>query len=295
MEFKDCFFCGKPIEGKGTLEHIISDGFLEALDLKVEHTLSGLPLPTTYSRIKVPAHGLCNSQQGSRFEAEILALLKSLDANIDTLQELNSQSTAPLQVALRQYFVMWLCKIYFGFIYWEAGRSAHPDTARFIVLKQLLEDDTFAYLRRCFVQELSFAAPSSLYYFRLAEPPSGRYRFDFGTALPYDLVYVRIRKHLFIAAIADGHLVHEWLNGDSITNIQSHLDRGSADPAAYLHAVSHVWAIRELLPIPPSIAFQESTIADRSREGLASRPDINSDKVNDRAAEIYQELLERWK
>jgi hypothetical protein len=295
MNYNDCFFCGKPIEGKKTFEHIISDGFLEALDLKIENTLSGLPLPTTYSRIKVPAHASCNSQQGSRFEEQILALLKTLDSNVDILKELNAQSSAPLSAALKQYFVMWMCKIYFGFIYWEAGRTKHPDPARYGLLQQLLDDELFAYFRRCFVDELAFAVPSSFYYFHLAEPVSERFRFDFGTGLKLDLVYIRIRRHLFVAALADSCLVHEWLNGDAITYIQSHLDRGSDDPAVYLHAVSHVWAIRELLPIAPSIEIRENVIMDHSRDLLDSRPDIAGDAVNDRAAEILDELLRRWK
>jgi hypothetical protein len=67
------------------------------------------------------------------------------------------------------------------------------------------------------------------------------------------------------------------------------------DPVAYLHPVSHIWAVREWLPIQPRLEFEDGGIRDRSREGYAFRPRIDSDAVNTRAAEIFQEHAAKWK
>jgi hypothetical protein len=66
------------------------------------------------------------------------------------------------------------------------------------------------------------------------------------------------------------------------------------DPVAHLHAVAHIWAVREWLPIQPRIEFGEQGIRDRSREDLQHKPPIDAEAVNTRAAEIFRELASKW-
>jgi len=111
MDFRACFFCGEAIQGKRSGEHIFSDSFLGYIALKREKIGSALPKTTDYSRLKVPAHVQCNSQQGSRFETQILGLLRNLDANLDHPRTLHVQTERPLDHALKQAFCMWLAKL----------------------------------------------------------------------------------------------------------------------------------------------------------------------------------------
>ena len=81
MDVNNCFFCDLPIVGDASREHIFSNKFLESLDLKLEKVTSSLPRSTLYSKVKIPAHGQCNSGVGSEHEAYTLRLIKSMDEN----------------------------------------------------------------------------------------------------------------------------------------------------------------------------------------------------------------------
>lgn len=296
MDFDACFFCGEPIDGKTSREHIFSDKFLEYLGLKQEKVTSSLPRSTSYSKVKVPAHSSCNSGRGSEFEAYILRLIKSMDANLAHLSAIHTAFGEPLNESLRHAFTQWLAKLYYGLLYWEAGLETHvdPDYQRW--LGSLLAEPEFAYLRKCFVDQLAFKIPSSLFHFHVPDPPEPAFRFDFGNGLPHGLFYVRFRNHLLVTALADANLVHQWLNEEHVSSLQLSITQLSAqDPAEYLHAVAHIWAIRELLPVAPRLEYQDRDILDRSREGYSQCPAIDSEAVNSRAAELFQKLVAKWK
>jgi hypothetical protein len=294
LNFRACFFCGKDIHDQASAEHVFSDAFLAFLQLKLDKIQSSLTRPTTYSKLKIPAHRRCNHEQGSRFERQILSLLNTLDSNVDALTALNGCTQDPLHLALRQAFSMWLGKLYFGLLYWEAGLKHHNRPEYQAYLHSLLEDDLFDYLRRCFTEELAFAVPSSLFYFHLPKVVAPPFRFDFETGLPLGLIYVRTGRHLFITALADGHLTAEWFNQSHVAAQQAHIEEHE-DPVAYLDAVAHIWAVREWLPVAPNLEYLDSSIVDRSRENLAERPPIDGDAVNERATELFSQLCAKWK
>jgi hypothetical protein len=98
-----------------------------------------------------------------------------------------------------------------------------------------------------------------------------------------------------VAALGDANLVREWFTDEHVRDVQAAIYEMSVkDPVAHLHAVAHIWAVREWLPIQPRIEFGEQGIRDRSREDLQHKPPIDAGAVNTRAAEIFRELASKW-
>jgi hypothetical protein len=296
LKADECFFCGEAISSNLSKEHIFGNGFLAYLDLKEDRIFSSQSHPTSYSKVKVPSHETCNNGVGSEFEAYVLSLIKNMDSNFDHLASIHGATGEPVNEALRQAFTLWLTKLYFGLLYWEAGLKRHADLNRQQWLRGLLDQPDFAYMRRCLTERLAFKLPSSLFHFRVPDPPEPAFRFDFGDGLPLGLVYIRFRNHLLVAALGDANLVREWITDEHIRTLQFSIDEQSEkDPVAYLHPVSHIWAVREWLPIQPRLEFGVDGIRDRSREGYDDRPPIDSDAVNTRATEIFHEHASKWK
>lgn len=219
-----------------------------------------------------------------------------MNGNLDHLAQIHTSSGEPVNEGSRQAFTQWLAKLYFGLLYWEVGRKNHPDPAHQQWLMELLDSPDFAYLRACYTQDLGFRLLSSLYHLRVPDPPEPAFRFDFGNGLPHGLAYIRFRNHLLITALGDGNLVREWFNDEHVARCQGLiLEQSPSNPVAYLHAVAQIWAVREQLPVQPSIEFHDWGVCDRSREGLEEPPPIDGAAVNARAREIFQEQASRWR
>lgn len=296
MKTDACFFCGGEISGKPSREHIFGDSFLGYLNLKEAKLTSSQPHPTSYSKLKVASHTTCNTQEGSWFESYVLTIIGTMDGNLDHVAGIHTATGDPINEALRQAFTQWLAKLYFGLVYWEAGLRNHVNLAHQNWLCEILDSPLFAQLRRCYTHDVGFRVPSSLFYFHVPDPPSPRFRFDFGNGLPHGLVYIRFRNHLLVSALGDGNLVGEWFTDAHVKECQAHItEQSGSDPIAYLHAVAHVWAVREWLPVQPFIEFNESGIEGQSRQGLTQRPSIDGEAVNTRAREIFDEHAAKWK
>lgn len=296
MDFSHCFFCGAEIGEKVSREHIFGNAFLGYLDLKLEALNSSFKRATTYSRIKVPAHPSCNNQQGSQFEREILNLVRTMDDNLAEMEQLRAPTPESLGEALREIFTLWIAKLYYGLLYWEAGLERHDDPEYQRWLRGLLHTQEFAYLRKCLVEGSAFRLPSSLFYFYLSEPPEPALRFDFATGLPLGLVYIRFRRHLLVAALGDGNLVGEYFTQQQVERGQAHISNASSEEAlSFLHAIAHIWAVREWLPVEPRIEYGVAGLVDRSRDGYTTRPLIDGAAVSERARELFEEHRARWR
>lgn len=296
MAPRACFFCGEVISEKISREHIFGDSFLAYIGIKEEQLASLQPHPTSYSKVKVPSHNTCNNRAGSEFEGCVLSLVKTMDSNVDHLVAVHTATGDPLNEAVRHVFTQWLAKLYFGLLYWESGLKRHADPSHQQWLSSLLDGPEFAYLRRCFTERLEFRLPSSLFHFRVPDPPELAFRFDFGSGLPHGLFYIRFRNHLLVTALGDGNLVRDWFTEGHAKVMQDSIDeRSGHDPVAYLHPVSHIWAVREWLPIQPRLEFEDWGIRDRSREGHSDCLPIDAEAVNRRAAAIFEEHASKWK
>ena len=290
-----CFLCGEPIQGKATEEHIFANAFLSDLNLKRERMWFKAPTPIEYSRIRVPAHALCNTRLGSKFENYVLGLIRTMDSNRDLLAQLHKPNPPPVIARPKEALSQWLAKIHIGLIHWEANRRNHSDPEHQAWLSELLRSPVVAYVRQCLLEFNAFSCPSSLYHFDLPKPVEPRFRFDFASGLGTFTFFVRFNTHLLVIAIADAHLVQEWFTDDLVRVRQRFIfEESDRDPAAYLWAVADIWAVRENLPLAPDLRYRQDGILDLSQLGLARKPPIDGDAVNDRAAEIHQELVVRF-
>lgn len=286
---RECFLCGEDIEDKNSKEHIFGDSFLAWMNLKdKKFKYNNATSEKEYTRLKVNSHIKCNNEFGSRFEEYILKILKNLSSNQDVLSKLHIRSNDPVISSIKEVLSQWMFKVYIGLVYWEKNLRSHPSVDYQSTLVDQINDPVVKQLQKCFKNEYKFNVPSSLYYFNIpGSVPSGL-EFDFATGLPFGLIYVKFNEHLLVASIADSYLVEEWFTDYQYRNTQSRINSWSAsNPIAYLYAVSHIWAVRENLPIQPSLAYSENAVTDYSRMLALKKPEINAVLVEQRAIEIY--------
>lgn len=292
---KICFLCGKPIEGKATEEHIFSNSFLAEFDLKRERLRYGEAL-VEYSRLKPPAHSICNNEYGSKFEDYVLKITRSMDFNLDVLSELHRPNQSEVAARIKEALCQWLAKILLGLIFWETNLKRHADLGYQASLVQHIKSPLFSCLHRCLTQDHWFNCPSSLYYFSVPDPPHPVFRFNFATSPEISSVFVRFGRHLLVTTIGDGKLTEEWFGDDQYARTQAHItEKSPEDPVAYLWAVAAIWAVRELLPISPRLEFTTESVIDRSREGVDIKPEIDGDAVRARTIEWFDDLSQRYK
>ncbi|CAK2368017.1 hypothetical protein [Vibrio sp. 10N.222.55.B11] len=291
-----CFLCGKEIMDKKSKEHILGDSFLKLIALKTENfKFNCSALDKEYSRLKVPSHQTCNNEFGSRFESEIINLVYSFDDQQHNLSRLHLNDDNYEIDKLRGTLTKWLAKLYLGFVYWEAGLPRHPNIQYQSQLKHLLEDQTLKLLQSSLSQETPLYLPSSLFYFNLPENDDDNLRFDFATGLPLGLFFIKFKRHLLVVCLGDGNLVTEYFTDDQYLYSQNLINEyKDSDPLAYLHPVSHIWAVRELLPVQPDLEFYSNCILDRSRSRYLDKPEIDELAVNMRARNVFVEHTSRF-
>lgn len=293
---RHCFLCGKVIKGKTTREHIFADSFLTEYDLKRELLNFGAPKPIEYSRLKIPVHPTCNSEMGSNFENYLLKITRSIDTNLEIMKKLHVVNHSVIAGKVKEVLCQWLTKLHLGLIYWELGLQNHPRPTHQASLRHYLETPVLKCLQRCISEWHHFNCPSSLYYFSVPLSPEPALRFDFASNHEIFGTFIRFGPHLLVSTIGDGMLVEEWFGDEQYNIIQRYITEEShKNPLAYLTAVAHIWAVRELLPVQPQLEFTPQSIIDRSREGLEQKPEIDSDGIYVRADEIFEELAQRFR
>jgi hypothetical protein len=289
----NCFLCGKEIVGKKSREHILGDSFLKLLNIKIERfKFNSASEEKEYSRLKVPSHPECNNEFGSRFESDIINLISSFSENRELLSTLHLNYVSDEVNVIRGNLTKWLAKLYLGFVYWEVGLPRHPNTVVQSELSELLTDPILGLLQNVLSQETPLFVPSSLFYFKV--PDDDELRFDFATGLPLGLFFIKFQGHLLVVALGDGNLVSEYFTNEQYLYSQQIIDEHKdIDSLAYIHPISHIWAVRELLPVQPKLKFYNGFILDESRIEHFNRPEIDGEAVNYRATEIFNEHASR--
>lgn len=292
---QNCFLCGQMIKGKTTQEHVFANSFLAEFDLKRERLQFGAPKPIEYSRIKVPAHRSCNSEIGSKFESYLLQIIRSMDTNLDVLAQLHLAHHPKVAANAKEMFCQWLAKLHLGLIHWEVNLKRHPNSYYKTLLENYIETPVVTCLQRCFSEWHYFNCPSSLYHFSVPPPPERAFRFDFGSRHEISGTFIKFGTHLLVTTIGDGRLVEEWFTDHQHKITQGYILTSPENPLAYLSAVAHIWAVRELLPVQPQLEFTSHSIRDLSRKGLDQKPAINEEAINARADQLFDELAQRFK
>ncbi|MDP1879974.1 MAG: hypothetical protein Q8K60_03425 [Parachlamydiaceae bacterium] len=267
-KMKVCFFCSKPIIGKKTLEHIIPDSLLGKLGIK-EKILHG-QTKTQYSRIKVPAHGTCNSEFGSRYENEILALLESPDSLYESLIQDENAILLQYQPSSDNAALIttWLSKIYYGLFYNDYLKVDSSEWNE--VCKEIIDNDNFRLIQQSYEKNHGFSLPSSLFVFK-----TNNEEFDLVTyALP-QAILIKIKSLVFILCIADGYLTKAYLNGEKIKLLKDYLSNElKLNPKFPLHsfAFAEIVALRINIPKTPSFAYSNEFMLNMSTSTSVEDP-----------------------
>lgn len=292
-----CFFCGLPIEGKSTDEHIFSDTLLGNNGLKnMKIILTDRKTRKTYSRAKVKAHGTCNNENGGAFEDLNLKILDNLEPNREILRRLHSSDQAKIgsiESAVADHFKMWLAKIFFGLIYWESHIYEGLDNRE--QLLESLKDESFQRLRDSFTKNNRFNVPSSIFYFEIYHSPGTDpdLNFDFATNIQAKSVFVRIKGHLFVCCLGDDRLVEEWFTHAHWVHWQKQVLEQKLE-TDYLEIFAEISAVRLSLPVAPRLDYLDNgDVVGKSRLGFKDKPAIDENAIERARRDILSDLSKR--
>ncbi len=284
-----CFFCSERITSKRdrTLEHIIPNSLLKQLSLK-DKILEG-PLHTQYSRIKVPAHRVCNNNFGSRYESKALQLLENpavLAAQImdkaDTLPFFNGPSLDNVDV-----FSIWLTKIYFGLFYHDYLKTKEEDWKH--KCETVISQDLFRLTQQSYYFNNAFLVPSSLFVFKSATD-----NFDLRTQLAPNMICIKIKAYTFILCVGDGGLVKYYLDSKRLTAFKAQLDfieenNENMEARRHIFAYIETLAIYNSLPKNPFYFYNGYQMTNFSFSG--NIPPIEAEKIVAERKYYYKEFM----
>ncbi|MFC4740998.1 hypothetical protein ACFO3U_13425 [Flavobacterium ponti] len=283
---KKCFFCSKEIEEKKTLEHIIPNSLLAKLKIK-EQIISG-NFTTQYSRVKVPAHSVCNNNFGSEYENKILSIIEDKESLYELINKNNqleilySPSNDNISI-----ITTWLTKIYYGLFYndlLKTNNLEHKD-----LCKEIISSQNFKLTQKSYQNGYGFNLPSSLYAFK-----SNKNDFNLKTLIFPSSIMLNLEGLILILCIGDGYLTKNYLNTLNIDNLRKYLfenDKLNSFPTD-LFAFSEITAIRLNIPKQPSFMFTDNEMINLSLNTFVDKPEeyykIDIDNVEFQRNEILK-------
>ncbi len=288
-----CFFCSRQIDGKKSKEHIIPDSLLGKLGIK-EQTVSGVS-SFQYSRVKVPAHGACNSGFGSAYENKIIKLLNDTDKLFEKLK--SEENEFPFEYEPSDSVTMlistWLFKIYYGLYYHDFLKVDHDEFK--VKAKDIIDSNNFRIIQNAYRDGVGFCLPSSLYIFK-----SNKDFFDLQTFIYPQLILMKVNTLIMILCIGDGFLTKKYLGGKTLEDFRSRLQIEESDNTEFplhLFALSEIMALRICIPKSPSFVYSDKKIANLSFQTLVQNPNeyykVDTSQVAELRNDILRKLIER--
>lgn len=267
--WRTCFFCAGAIEGKKTLEHVIPDKLLGKMGIK-EVTVTGDRV-TQYSRIKVPAHGSCNSGFGARYEDRVLDLLKDTDALYEVIRS-EEGSISMIYGACESVSAIittWLSKIYYGMFYDDLLKSKNSEWKE--ICAEIVGSSNFEFVKKSYKHGHGFQLPSSLYAFKTADES-----FDLVTIVQPGTILLKVKSIALILCICDGLLTKNYLFGETLGRLRSFLEENeSINPGFPVHkfALAEILSVRSCIPKTPKFIYGDHQVINMSLATLASNPE----------------------
>jgi hypothetical protein len=264
-----CFFCSETIEGKKSKEHIIPNSLLGKLGIK-ETVITG-ERKTQYSRVKVPAHGKCNSEFGSRYEDRVLELLEDTDSLYESLKE--EETSSPMMYmpdeSPTSIITTWLSKIYYGLFYYDYLTTKDEDWK--VACARIFDHQNFEYVRSSYENGHGFQLPSSLYVFKTTNTET-----DLVTMIDPSSILFKINSLTLILCICDGYLTKNYLNEDILERLRERVtqeDEHNIDFPSHKYAFGEILALRSCIPKKPKFISGENQIINMSLSTLVANPE----------------------
>lgn len=265
---RTCFFCSKLIVDKKTEEHIIPDSLLGKLGIK-DKTLEGQG-KFLYSRLKVPAHSICNSEFGSRYEDDIINILNDPDKLFNEISEDEGSTSIHYQPSDDSISLIstWLSKIYYGLFYNDYLKIKQTDWKE--ISKGIIDSDNFRLIQKSYKKNHGFSLPSSLFAFK-----SKNKDFDLRTFTFPQSILLKIKGLVIVLCIADGYLTKAYLNKENLNFLRQHLtehEKTNPEFPTYLLALAEILALRLSIPKTPKFAYCEEFMLNMSFSTLVKDP-----------------------
>ncbi|EOB3584851.1 hypothetical protein ACHELK_004504, partial [Vibrio vulnificus] len=285
---RKCFFCTEHIDGRKTLEHIVPNSLLGKLGIK-EETITGQFNATQYSRVKVPAHEICNNQFGSDYENRVLNLLEEPELLYTQLCE--EEAGIPMMYSpadsVSALVTTWLSKIYYGLFYYDLISTRDAEWKG--VCSSIVQSENFKFVQSSYKQGFGFQLPSSLYVFKTKNENT-----DLVTIVDPSTMLLKIGSLTFILCICDGFLTKNYLNGSSLQKLRSWMeDEENLNPNFPVHklALAEVIALRNCIPKNPRFVFSEHQIINMSLSTMAEDPDLVYQINEEQLSFVRREVL----
>ena len=266
---KTCFFCAEIIEGRKTLEHIVPNSLLGKLNIKEEFVTGSRK--TQYSRIKVPAHAICNSEFGSSYESKALDLLEDLDSLYELLlaEELSVPMVYSPEDSATAILTTWLSKIYYGFFYYDflTTQDVHWKEN----CDRIISHQNFEFVRSSYRNGHGFQLPSSLYVFE-----TGNTETDLVTIIYPSTMMFKIGSLTLILCLCDGYLTKNYLHGEALAKLREFVQiEETENPTLPVHkiAMAEIAALRVCIPKTPKFIYSDSQIINMSLSTAVLDPD----------------------
>lgn len=285
-----CFFCGKEIEERKTLEHIIPDALLGKMGIK-EVKVTGNRV-TQYSRIKVPAHSSCNSGFGSKYEDKVLALLDDSEALYKSIcdEELSIPMMYGPGESIASIITTWLSKIYYGMFYDDFLKTDNEDWRE--ICYYIINSPNFDLVRKSYENGHGFQLPSSLFVFK-----TNNDQFDLVTMVDPGTILIKIGTTTLVLCVCDGYLTKNYLNTEPLKGLRdwmSEEDRINIDFPSHKLALAEIVALRTCIPKTPKFSYSNHQIVNMSLSTLVSNPDEFYKIDTEQLKETRRELLEEF-
>jgi hypothetical protein len=270
-----CFFCSLPIVDKKTQEHIIPNSLLGKLGIK-EQKITGKG-SFQYSRVKVPAHGTCNSSFGSDYENAVINLLDDTDKLHEELKI--AENGIPIIYCPSESITMiistWLSKIYYGLFYNDLLKLEDQESKE--TAKDLLDTENFRIVQNAYRDGVGFCLPSSLFVFK-----SNQDYFDLRTIVYPKTILIKINTLIMILCIEDGFLTKSYLNGETLEEFRTYLqmeEKTNDEFPVHLYSLSEILALRYCIPKTQSFLYSDSQITNMSLSNSIHQGIIDGKKV----------------
>lgn len=285
-----CFFCNEVIEGKKTLEHIIPNSLLGRLGIK-EQAITGRK-EVQYSRIKVPAHKICNNEFGSHYESRVIRLLDDLDFLYEVIN--SEDSGLPMVYGPDESVVAiittWLSKIYYGLFYYDLITTQDEEWRE--ICSSIVMGKNFEYVRRSYRGGHGFQLPSSLYAFKTKNASA-----DIVTLVDPSSILLKIGSLTLILCICDGFLTKNYLRGEALERlincVRDEDERDVGFPSHRL-ALGEIVALRSCIPKTPKFISVDDQVVNMSLSTMVADPDmyykIDGQALSDARAKILRDF-----
>jgi len=291
-----CFFCQRRFPKELlTREHVFGKWLIDRGNLANAKLTFPNGTSTKYGKLCVPACVKCNNVFGSQFENNIKNILDTFNAYRHELitNDVSIDMMYGFDDSAKTRITLWLQKIYFGILYFEAHLLNVPPKTIQPAKKAVKSSTTFQHTCRSIIEGVGFNLAATLLVFDLPDNDLGA--FDYFDSYDPPAVALKIDNKMFFVAISDGQLTNNYLSGGGLESLRADILANRFGTVSHIMAFAYPLATMKNLPVSPKFIYSHNQITNMSNTGLGQPPIINSKHVMEDAFVIYRQICDSRK